>query len=286
MAATALIVGCGDLGTEVGLRFLDAGWTVVGVRRSPHHLPDAIRGVAADLTGPLDTLPGQLPRRIDALVFTPTAGERSAARYRSVYLTGLVRLLGTLDDAGLRPDRVLAVSSTAVYGADDGSEVDEATPPSPTTATAQVLVQAEVALHARRPDAISLRLAGLYGPGRTALIDQVRRGEALIPRPAVLTNRIHRDDAAAAVVHLLTRVDEPEPIYLGVDDLPVDRGEVIRFLADELGVPTPPAGPATRRRTNKRCRNDRLVASGFTFTYPTFREGYRAILAGEGTRHP
>jgi nucleoside-diphosphate-sugar epimerase len=286
MDATALIVGCGDLGTEAGLRFLDAGWTVIGVRRSPRHLPDGIRGVAADLTGPLDALPGELPGRIDALVFTPTAGERSASRYRSVYLTGLVRLLGTLDDAGLRPERILAVSSTSVYGVDDGSDVDESTPMSPTSATGQVLVQAEVALHARRPDAISFRLAGLYGPGRTALIDQVQRGEALLPRPPVLTNRIHRDDAAAAIVHLLTDVDEPEPIYLGVDHEPVDRGEVIRFLADELGVPTPPFGPVPRRRNHKRCRNDRLVASGFTFIYPTYREGYRAILNGEGTRHP
>jgi nucleoside-diphosphate-sugar epimerase len=120
MAATVLIVGCGDLGTEVGLRFLAAGWTVAGVRRSPQHLPDGIRGVALDLTGPLDTLADRLPPRIDALVFTPTAGERSAARYRSVYLTGLVRLLGTLEDAGLRPDRILAVSSTAVGGGAGG----------------------------------------------------------------------------------------------------------------------------------------------------------------------
>ncbi len=287
MRPTALIVGCGDLGTETGLRLVAAGWSVTGVRRSPHRLPESIVGVSADLTGSLNELPSASPQHVDALVFTPTAGERSAEAYRAVYLDGLIRLLDALDDSGRTPGRVLAVSSTAVYGTDDGGDVDETTPTSPTSATGQVLVQAEVALHARRRDATTLRLAGLYGPGRTSLIEQVRRGEALVPEERALTNRIHRDDAAAAIVHLLTQVAEPAPIYLGVDHAPVDRGEVIRFLASELGMPEPPTGPTPRRRgSNKRCRNDRLVATGFEFTYPTYREGYRAVLAGEGVRHP
>jgi nucleoside-diphosphate-sugar epimerase len=286
MSPTALVAGCGDLGTEVGLRFAAEGWRVLGLRRSPDRLPEPIEPVAADLTGPLDGLGDALPTAIDALVYTPTAGERSESAYRSVYRDGLQRLLDELDATGRPPRRLLAVSSTAVYGTDDGSDVDEDTPTSPTSATGRVLVEAEEAFHARRADAVCLRLAGIYGPGRTGLIDRVRHGEAVVPAAPVLTNRIHRDDAAAAIVHLLVHVRDLAPIYLGVDEAPVDRGEVIRFLAAELGLPDPPIGEVRRGRGgNKRCSNQRLVATGFTFAYPTYREGYRAVLTGEGVRH-
>ena len=284
---TAVIVGCGDLGTETGLRLVAEGWTVVGVRRSPDRLPIALHGVAAELTGPLDGLAAALPARIDGMVITPAASERTEEAYRAVYLDAPQRLLEALDRNGRSPGRIIAVGSTAVHGNDDGSEVDEETPLAPTTPTARVLAAAETALHEVRPDAISLRLAGLYGPGRTSLIEQVRRGEAVVPDRPVLTNRIHRDDAAAAIVHLLVHATEPSPVYLGVDHTPVDRGEVIRFLAAELGLPSPPVGAVTRRRGgNKRLRNDRLIGTGFRFTYPSYREGYRAVLAGEGVRHP
>lgn len=284
---SAVILGCGDLGTEAGLRLVSKGWSVTGVRRSPERLPETLVGVAADLTGPADALVGALPDRIDALIITPTAEERTEEAYRAVYLDGPLRVLASLERANRTPRRVLAVSSTAVHGTDDASDVTEDTPVSPSTPTARVLAEAEAALHRKRPDAISLRLAGIYGPGRTMLLDQVRRGEAVVPDRTLLTNRIHRDDAAAAIVHLIVDVAEPAPIYLGVDHAPVDRGEVIRFLAAELGLPTPPTGEVSRRRGgNKRLRNDRLVQTGFHFAYPTYREGYRTLLAGEGVRHP
>jgi nucleoside-diphosphate-sugar epimerase len=281
-----LIAGCGDLGTETGLRLVAAGHEVLGLRRRTDLLPAAIAPLAGDLTAPLAPLPDD----VDAVVFAATAGGRSEDAYRAVYLDGLRRVLAGMEVAGARPSRVLFVSSTAVYGVEDGSWVDESTPTDPTSATGQVLVEAERALAASAFPGISLRLAGIYGPGRTRLLDQVRRGDARLPAPPVHTNRIHRDDAAEAIVHLLRHVEDPAECYVGVDHDPAERGEVLRFLADELGVPQPPpagAGEGGRRRGgDKRCRNDRLVATGFRFTYPTYREGYRAVLAGEGVRHP
>jgi nucleoside-diphosphate-sugar epimerase len=281
-----LIAGCGDLGTEAGLRFVAAGHEVVGLRRRVELLPPPIVPLAADLTAELPPLPGD----VEVVVVAPSASGRSAAAYRAVYLDGLGRVLDGLDRVGAAPRHVLSVSSTAVYGVTDGSWVDEDTPTEPASDTGEVLVAAEALLAASPFATTSLRLAGIYGPGRTRLIDQVRRGEArLAPRPAH-TNRIHRDDAAAAIVHLLTRVEPPAPCYVGVDHAPVDRNEVLRFLAAELGLPTPPVaadGAAERSRGgDKRARNDRLLATGFGFRYPTYREGYRAVLAGEGRRHP
>jgi nucleoside-diphosphate-sugar epimerase len=153
-----------------------------------------------------------------------------------------------------------------------------------------VLVEAEDLLRSRlsgTSTTTSLRLGGIYGPGRTRLIDQVRSGSAVIPEDLRYTNRIHRDDAAAAIVHLATMADAPAPVYVGVDDEPADLGAVLRFLASELGLPEPQAGDAgPARGGNKRCRNDLLRKTGFNFTFPTFREGYRDVIAGNGSRHP
>ena len=148
-----------------------------------------------------------------------------------------------------------------------------------------------------------LRLGGIYGPGRTRLIDQVRGGSAVIPAESRFTNRIHRDDAAAAIVHLCTMDAAPAPVYVGVDNEPAEMGEVLRFLAAELGLPQPPSGAADgtagggsagggsaggepSRGGNKRCSNALLRSTGFEFRYPSFREGYRDILAGVGVRYP
>jgi nucleoside-diphosphate-sugar epimerase len=280
-----LVAGCGDLGTEVALRLVAAGRRVSGLRRQAHLLPAVVTPIAADMGAPLPPLPGD----VEAVVFAQAAGDRSEDAYRRAYVDGVTHVLDALEagGAGERVGRVVFVSSTAVYGVDDGSVVDEATPREPGTATGRVLVDAEDALWQRRADATVLRLAGVYGPGRTFLVDQVREGRAVAPDLPVHTNRIHRDDAATAIVHLLTRDAAPATSYLGVDDLPVDRGEVLRFLATELGVAAPSTGPDERSRGgDKRCSNARLRATGWTPRYPTYREGYRAMLAGEGARHP
>jgi nucleoside-diphosphate-sugar epimerase len=249
-------------------------------------LPASIRPLAGDLSTD-DGLP-PLPADLD-LVVHAAAGARGADGYRALYRDGLRRVLEAVAATGASP-RVLFVSATSVYGVTDGADVDETTPTEPTSDTGAVLVEAEQLLHEAPFPTTALRLAGIYGPGRTRLIDQVRDGSARSPQPPVHTNRIHRDDAATAAVHLLTGVAEPAPTYVGVDDDPADKAQVLRFLADELGVPHPPSAgpddPVRRRGGDKRCRNTRLRATGWAPTYPTYREGYRAILAGEGVRHP
>jgi nucleoside-diphosphate-sugar epimerase len=278
-----LIVGCGDLGTELGLRALAAGHRVHGLRRRAQLLPDGFHRIAADLAGDLPPLPVDT----EVVAFTTAADRRDVDAYRRAYVEPTGRVLDALTDRGCTPRRVLFTSSTAVYGVDDGGIVDEDTPTEPTSATGAVLVEAEEVLWRRRPDAVSLRLAGVYGPGRTRLLRQVRDGSAVRPEPEVHTNRIHRDDAAAALLHLATLPSPPASCYLGVDDEPAPLGEVLAFLAAELGLPAPPVGEVSRRRGgDKRCSNARLRSSGLELAYPTYREGYRALLAGVGVRHP
>ncbi|WP_347109098.1 SDR family oxidoreductase [Paenarthrobacter sp. S56] len=282
---TVLIAGCGDLGTEAGLRFASAGEEVVGIRRSPGKLPGEIRGVRADLASEIPDLPGNA----DIVVVALAADSATEEAYRAAYVDGLRNVLDALDRQAVAPRRILFVSSTAVYPDSAGAVVDETTPTEPSRFSGKVLLEAEELLfaRARESEAAVLRLGGIYGPGRTRLIDQVRSGRAVIPGQPKHTNRIHRDDAAAMIVHLATMPQRPESVYLGVDDEPAEYGDVLRFLAKELQLPEPPVGPASDGGAgDKRCSNRRLRSTGFEFTYPTYKEGYRAILAGEGVRHP
>ena len=285
---TILLAGCGDLGTEAGLRFAAAGHRVVGWRRSPSKLPPEIEGAAADLSSP-DLPP--VPADTTAVVIAVAADSPTEAAYRAAYVDGPAHVLDALERDGVTPRRVLFVSSTAVYGDAGGGWVDESTTAAPGGFSGQTLLEAERLLADRlsgtSSTVVALRLGGIYGPGRTRLIDQVRTGAAIIPAVPRYTNRIHRDDAAGAIVRLCTMEDDPSPVYLGVDNDPAELGDVLRFLAAELGLGVPPSGDAgDARGGNKRCSNALLRSTGYSFRYPTFREGYRDILTGVGVRHP
>ncbi|MFO7690553.1 MAG: NAD-dependent epimerase/dehydratase family protein [Cryobacterium sp.] len=280
---TVLIAGCGDLGTEVGLRFAALGHHVVGLRRSANLLPAPLEGQSIDLT----VAKPRIPADTDLVVMAIAAGSPTVEAYRAAYLDGLRNLLDALAEAHVTPRRFLLVSSTAVFDVNDASWVDEETPATPRPGTDAVILEAERLLHERIPAAVVLRLSGIYGPGRERLITQVRAGKATVSAASRHTNRIHRDDAAAAIVHLMLRAEAPAPLYLGVDSAPVVSNEVLLFLAEELGLPAPTETKAdSQRGGDKRLSNRLLLETGFTFRYPTYVEGYRAVLAGEGIRHP
>jgi nucleoside-diphosphate-sugar epimerase len=126
---------------------------------------------------------------------------------------------------------------------------------------------------------VVVRLGGIYGPGRSRLIERVRAGEARCSRGApVWSNRIHRDDAARALAHLLS-LERTDAVYLGVDDEPSPICDVYRYVAGLLGVPAPLDGEDARAsESNKRCSNALLRRAGYRFEFPTYREGYRALL--------
>ena len=275
-----LIAGCGYVGTELGLRLARAnGFEVWGLRRDPSRLPACIRPVRADLLAP--ALEGHLPH-VDRVVYAASADAHSIERYRDAYVSGVDNLLGALDTLSDPPSRVIFVSSTAVYGDAGGAWVDEDTAPSPEGFRGAEVLRGEDLVRNGSIPGVALRLGGIYGPGRTRLIDRVRSGEATCPRhgPA-WSNRIHRDDAAGALMHLLT-TDDPDRTYVGVDDEPSPICEVYGYVARLLGVPEPVVDPSVpAARSNKRCSNRRLWTSGYRFEYPSFRDGYRALVDSE-----
>lgn len=271
-----LLAGCGDLGMRVAHRLMARGDTVFALRREPPSdaSGDGIRWLAGDLTRPR-TL-GSMPHGITQLVYLPTPAQRSEAGYRAIFLDGLRHLMAALDPGAL--ERVLFVSSSAVYGESAGGWVDEDTPPAPPGFNGAVLLEAERWLAAQAVTSIALRLAGLYGPGRLQLLDRLRTAQARVPRTGQhWANRIHIEDAAEAVVHLLA-LPEPQAVYVGVDDTPLPIDVLYDHLARLVGAPLPGDGPGPAGIGSKRLRNARLRASGWAPQWPDARAGYAALV--------
>jgi nucleoside-diphosphate-sugar epimerase len=280
-----LVAGCGYVGTALARRLLADGHVVLGLARDPRRLPAGVIPVTADLRRP-ETLDA-LPADVDVGVFTAAAEAHDETAYRDVYVNGLRNLLDALAARGARPRRLLFTSSTSVYGQTAGEWVDESSPTDPAGFAGRLMVEAEALVRGGPVPGTVLRLGGIYGPGRTGLLDGVRAGTVSCGQgPPRYTNRIHRDDAAGALRHLM-RLAAPDELYLGVDDDPAELTAVVRWLADRVGAPPPRAdAPGDDRRRgarggNKRCTNGRLRRSGYGFRYPTFREGYAMILRGE-----
>jgi len=281
--ARVLIAGCGYVGRALAAALVADGHAVWGLSRRPAILPDGVQPIAADLCAP-ETLT-DLPPDLDAVAFLAAPGGSDDDRYRRTYVEGLANLLRAAGAAGRAPARAFFVSSTAVYAQDDGAWVDEDSATEPTHFSGRRLLEAEAVLRDGAPVTCAIRLGGIYGPGRTRLIESVRAGRAVYrTAPPQYTNRIHRDDCAGVLRHLLA-VPDPADVYLGVDCEPARDRDVQRLIAAELKAPTPRGAaaddPALRTaRGNKRCRNDRLLASGYAFRYPTYREGDRAVIRG------
>jgi nucleoside-diphosphate-sugar epimerase len=273
---SVLLVGCGDIGLPLAMQLMVRGAKVTGLRRDPSALPASIEAIAADVTD-LASLAPLKQRRFDTVVVTLTPGAFSDQRYQQIYVQGLRNLLATVQ-AGYW----FFVSSTSVYHQSDESWVDEDSPTEPTSFSGQRLLEAEALLRQAKVPHTVLRFAGIYGPGRRRLIDQVLAGES---SPPIYSNRIHRDDCVGLLAFLVEREWAGVPLlpcYIGVDDEPVKLSEVKYWLAQQLGLnPAAMTAQATTRRGSKRCSNARMHATGYQLRYPDFRLGYSQLLADE-----
>ncbi len=283
--AKVLIAGCGYVGIALGNCLAAEGHVVWGLRRCTDSLPPSIRPLVADLTSP-STL-RTLPPGLDFVFYTAAADSFDDKAYRATYVDGLRNLLDALDSQHQQLWRFFFTSSTSVYAQSSGEWVDENSTTGAVHFSGIRMLEGERLLLSSPFPVTVLRLGGIYGPGRTRLIESVRRGIATCTDGLpVYTNRIHRDDCTGALHHLMTLRDL-ELLYLGVDHEPTERCTVLNWLAAQLNLQPPPvvetsssSGLETRRqRNNKRCSNAKLVASGYVFRYPTFREGYKALLA-------
>lgn len=283
--AQVVIAGCGYVGNALARDLLTAGHEVFGIRRDPDALAEGVRPIPGNVATPAAL--GPAPRKVEYAVFAVGADAGTEQAYRRAYLDGLAGFLQWLLDEGQRPRRIVMTSSTSVYGQRRGEPIDEASPTHPTHFRGETLLASERLLAASGIPSVVVRLGGIYGPGRTRLIDRARKGELRTRATPHYTNRIHRDDAAGLIAHLLFHPD-PAPLYLGVDDESAEEAVVYAWLAEALGAPPPrpedPEASADGRRRevgSKRCSNRLARESGYRFRYPTFREGYGELIRAQ-----
>ena len=277
-----LIAGCGYVGTSLAEGLLRSGDDVWGMRRKPESLPEALRPLKADLNDP-DTLLN-LPEGLDYVFYTAGASAFSEEAYREAYIRGVSNLLSALEAQGNRPKRILFTSSTGVYAQQDGRWVDETSPTEPTSFSGRTVLEAERLFQESPFETVSLRLGGIYGPGRTALIDRVRKGEATLEAKSRYLNLIHLEDIVGALTHLM-KIEPVQEVYVGVDSDPQEWNALIRWITCELALPEPPVdanADSKRPPRNRRCSNARLRASGYEFRFPSCREGYRELIRPAG----
>jgi nucleoside-diphosphate-sugar epimerase len=275
-----VVFGCGFVGSRAARLFAGNGWDVTGITRSSNSAQELAgepyRVLACDITEPAAV--AGIPELLaaDAVISAVSSGRGGGEEaYRKVYLKGLENITGLLN-----PGRVLFVSSTSVYGQNDGSWVTEESPAEPQSPTSRILRAAEDLALARGGQVA--RLAGIYGPGRSVLLRKFLEGTAVIEGDGGRhINQIHADDAAQALFHMIA-AGLPAGIYNVADDQPATQLACCEWLAEALGRPLPPHGPVdiARKRgvTNKRVSNRKLRALGWQLQFPT----YQAALAPGG----
>lgn len=276
-----LVAGCGWLGTALARALLARGDRVTGVRRHPERAAElaalGVAPLALDLAAP--DAAGGLPADLDAFIACQAAGGDGVEAYRRAYLEANQALLSAARRSGARA--FVYTGSTGIFGQRDGSDVDEATQPAPSSPEAEVLVEAERLVLGSGPAARVVRLSGLYGPGRTGLLERVRSGAlALGPGDDAWMNFCHRDDAVSAVLAALDR-GRPAAIYHGSDAQPVRRREVVRWVARALGVEpvTRAEVGAGRGAANRRILSERTRAElGLTLAWPSFADGFGPLI--------
>lgn len=274
-----LVAGLGWLGEAVARELAAAGHEVTGVRRK---LPDeaglqaaGIRPLACDLADfhAVRRLP-----EVDAVVVCTAPQAHGEDAYRAAYLEVNEALLERYGSASL--SAYVYTSSTSVLGQSGGEDVDEDTPVHPVGPTAEILVEAE---HRVRGAAAAVptrivRLSGLYGPGRMGILDRVRRGQLALGTDELhWMNFCHRDDAVAFVRAALEG-GAAGAVYHGSDAHPAHRRDVVLWIAQRLGI-QPSVHHEGSRGPHRRVLSEKSRrALGIELRYPSYREGFEAVL--------
>jgi nucleoside-diphosphate-sugar epimerase len=266
-----LIAGCGYVGDATADLFHSTGWDVEGWVHSKESAarlsvkPYSIRVVDVSQRGDV----AQRAGAFDAVIHCASSRGGEAEAYCQIYLNGARHLLETFPQA-----KILFTSSTSVYAQRDGSRVTEESETKPLRETSRILLEVEKLILEK--GGIILRLAGIYGPQRSALLSKFLNGTATMdPNNDRFVNQIHRDDIASALFLLLNRgAQTSAQIYNVVDDQPLLQSECYGWLAERLNRPLPPPRkseqPRKRGDTNKRVSNAKLRRLGWTPRYPTF----------------
>ena len=287
-----VILGCGYLGTAVAAQAHAAGLRVEALTRNAARAAEiaalGVEAVVDDLAS--ESWHARIAPGAELVLVCVSAGGGGLEGYRHSYVDGLRSVLAWArrGPAGT----VVYTSSTSVYPQSGGAVVDETAAADARAPTSRILREAEGVLR-QAGEACGrwfiLRLAGIYGPGRHHLLDQLRTGaEALPGEGGHRLNLAHRDDIGAAIFAAFASPARwSNRVYNVADGAPAAKAEVVAWLAERIGRAPPRfgGGPGSARREFA-APPDRLISSarlqaelGWQPRYPSFREGYAALLS-------
>jgi len=283
-----LCFGLGYSATKLAANLASNGWTISATATTPEGAARiAELGYDAhvfDGTSRPSGLEGEIARATHVVISAPPgpAGDP---------------VLGLLKDplaASPQLGFIAYLSTIGVYGDHGGAWIDETAPAAPRSARSRRRSEAEAAWQELAlksgKTAISFRIAGIYGPGRSAIENVLDGSARRLIKPGQVFNRIHRDDIASMLEAAMTG-KPTHTVYNVCDDEPAPPQDVIAFAAQLLGKPVPPGIPFDAARVsemsasfyseNKRTSNARAKSDlGWRPKYPTYREGLIAIAAG------
>ena len=263
-----LIVGMGALGQQLARALLQDGQQVTGLRRTPMQVAGV--QMLAQSVQQAD-LSAVLPIQQVYVILTPDRYD--AAGYRQAFIDTIEPLRQALSAHPIQ--RLYFISSTSVYGQDQGEWVDEQAPTHPRGHNGQVLLQAEqLWRHVYPEQLVVIRPSGIYGAGRLRLINWLRGGRPVATQ--AWSNRIHSDDLVGFLAHL-ARQTSVQDCYIATDSQPIMQDELLAMLAAQLQLPMVAREQA--EVSGKRLSNMRLLQSGYRLRYPDSASGYQAVLS-------
>lgn len=268
-----LVAGAGFVGGSLVSQLREAGHRVTSVTRSECDLTnsDSVNQFAERTGGGVDGI-------VHCASSSSRGGGDREAAYRAIYLEGCRHLL-----AAFRPEAFIFTSSTSVYAQTDGSEVTEIFPAGPSGATGKILRQTEIEVLASGFTVV--RLAGIYGPGRSFLLKKFLEGSAVIDGLEPDTegrwiNQIHRDDAASALAFLLGKNAGAE-VFNVCDSAPMRQRTFYQHMLQRYDQKMPPvsAPDPDRKRgwSDKAVSNAKLRGLGWLPFFPSY---FDALDAG------
>ncbi|WP_201596170.1 SDR family oxidoreductase [Psychrobacter vallis] len=269
-----LIIGQGDIGLPVTNKLAQNGLDVTGLARGDHHryaLDDKVTFMQADVL----TLNAEQLQGFTHIAIIVTPDEYSTSGYHSSYLA-INQHLVQLSDKLTELERIVFISSTGVYGQDNGEWIDEHTVPMmPEREASKVILQAEQALQQGFGDkAIIIRPSGIYGRARLMRLRKAKESQKE-PMPAAhWSNRIMDRDLVNIIANVLT-CDAPRPVYLATDYLPVTTFELTTWLSKQVDEMPPALDETKTAVTGKRLHSNIPLA---WLDYPDWQVGYRDIL--------
>lgn len=273
LTARVLIIGLGYLGQQLNAHLQQLGYHTSAIKRqyieSPHTnliFKDILTLHDTDLID------------VDFIVYCPSSNERTPSAYQKIYAHG-IHIVSSIYAKRQHQPRLIYISSSRVFAPSYGHWVDEDSPVNTQDPLAVPLLDGEAIAHRSGLEAIVVRCSGIYGPSRHPILNALKQGNASLCHSPRFSNRIHVNDCARAIIHLMT-LHQPHNLYIASDSMPTPNHTIATWLSEKIHIDLPPHIPSHNPPpiNNKKLSNARLISCGFQFQYPSYQQGFTEIL--------